>query len=97
MKLPMDLTDKKLDLTQCDPPDKVLDILNEVMVGQKTCRKAWHDIDAVYAFYKANDLEAIFCVALLNALDTRQVQKVLECYIKLRDDAHNTLVSIGRR
>jgi len=40
------------------------------------------------------DLEAIFCVALLNTLDMRQTQSVLQRYIALRDDADNVLEAL---
>ena len=43
------------------------------------------------------DVEALFCVALLNTLDTRQTNAVLKRYLALRDNAEEVLTAMGRR
>ena len=45
----------------------------------------------------SNDLEVIFCLALLNVLELSETQKVLECYISMRNDSERVLESVGRR
>lgn len=44
-----------------------------------------------------DDVEALFCVALLNTLDIRQTDAVLKKYLALRDDAENVLRALGRQ
>lgn len=44
-----------------------------------------------------NEIEAIFCLALLTRTDTRVTQSVLEKYLALKGDALNVLKALGMR
>jgi hypothetical protein len=44
----------------------------------------------------ASDIEALFCVALLNTLKIQQTGEVLAKYLEMRDNPHPTLIAIGR-
>lgn len=44
----------------------------------------------------SSDTEALFCVALLNTLNTRQTADVLARFLELRENPSPALVALGR-